>query len=111
VTIPAVIVAPVPVAPTAAATAVPSPASTVAQPAPPPRRPAKGDGSGVKLNDRGESVRLIQTRLAVLGLIAHENVDGIFGKATQAAIKKFQAAKGLTADGVVGPNTRLALMS
>ena len=112
VTIPAVIVAPAAaVAPTAAATATPPvAASSVAQPAPPRRRPGKGDG-GVKLNDRGESVRLIQTRLAVLGLIAHEDVDGIFGKATQAAVKKLQASKGLTADGVVGPNTRLALMS
>jgi peptidoglycan L-alanyl-D-glutamate endopeptidase CwlK len=119
VTIPAVIVTPVPVAPTPEADATPppppspSPAPIVAKTAPPPpRRPAKGGGgSGVKLNDRGESVRLIQTRLAVLGLITHEDVDGIFGKATQAAIKKFQASKGLTADGIVGPNTRLALMS
>lgn len=111
VAIPAVIVAPAPATPTAAATVTPS---TLAQPAPqPPGRPGKGGGAGggVVLNDRGEGVNLIQTRLAVLGFLDHGNVDGIFGKETQAAVKKFQASKGLTADGIVGPNTRLALMS
>jgi D-alanyl-D-alanine carboxypeptidase/Putative peptidoglycan binding domain len=110
VAIPAVIVAPASVA----ATATVIPESTVAQPAPPPPRVAGragGGGSGVKLNERGESVFLIQTRLAVLGFLTHGDVDGIYGKGTQAAIKKFQKSKKLAADGVVGPNTRLALMS
>ncbi|MGB7925246.1 MAG: peptidoglycan-binding protein [Pyrinomonadaceae bacterium] len=65
----------------------------------------------LKLKDRGEGVRFIQTRLAALGLIGQSDVDGVFGKRTQAAVKKFQAAHNLKADGIVGPQTRVALMS
>lgn len=32
-------------------------------------------------------------------------VDGIFGPVTESAVKAFQQSKGLTADGIVGPNT------
>ena len=32
-------------------------------------------------------------------------VDGIFGPQTEGAVKAFQQSKGLTADGIVGPNT------
>jgi peptidoglycan LD-endopeptidase CwlK len=65
----------------------------------------------LRLKDRGEGVRMIQTRLAALNLLAGKDVDGIFGQRTLAAVKKFQALRGLTADGIVGPRTRVALMS
>ena len=32
-------------------------------------------------------------------------VDGIFGPQTESAVEAFQQSKGLTADGIVGPNT------
>ena len=65
----------------------------------------------LRLHDRGEGVRMIQTRLAALKFLAEKDVDGIFGPRTQAAVKKFQASKKLKADGLVGPRTRIALMS
>lgn len=52
-------------------------------------------------------VRWIQERLNYWG--ARLNVDGVSGPATKAAIVAFQTAKGLAADGIVGPLTRAKL--
>ncbi len=56
---------------------------------------------------QGDNVRTLQQALANAGIAV--NVDGVFGPGTDAAVKQFQAQKGLTADGVVGPATRSAL--
>jgi uncharacterized protein (TIGR02594 family) len=37
------------------------------------------------------------------------SIDGIWGRRTEGALRRFQAERGLTVDGIVGPNTRLAL--
>lgn len=54
-------------------------------------------------NSRGQITRLVQQALGV-------RADGIFGPATEAAVKAFQAAHGLAADGIVGPHTWRALL-
>lgn len=49
----------------------------------------------IKRGDRGDDVRTLQRLL-------HLTDDGIFGAQTEAAVKSYQAAHGLTADGIVG---------
>ena len=52
-------------------------------------------------------VTQLQTLLNSHG--ASIGVDGSFGPGTLSAVKSFQSAHGLSADGVVGPNTKAAL--
>lgn len=54
--------------------------------------------------DEGESVRVLQERLRVAGFY-FGNATGIFGPITEEAVKRFQQAYNLDADGVVGPAT------
>jgi lipoprotein-anchoring transpeptidase ErfK/SrfK len=55
------------------------------------------------------STRAIQQRLADLGYLAPEAVDGQFGPATTVAVIAFQKWEGLDRDGQVGPQTQAAL--
>lgn len=50
----------------------------------------------------------IQSRLAALGYEIGA-IDGVMGRLTKDAIVHFQTDRGLTADGIVGPVTRIAL--
>lgn len=61
-----------------------------------------------RYGSNGDEVRNIQKKLKELG---HYNgsVDGIFGSATQKAVKSFQRSVGLTADGIAGKATLLYL--
>ena len=56
----------------------------------------------------GEEVKQIQTRLKSWGYYKGA-VDGVYGSKTQAAVKAFQKANGLTVDGVAGPKTLEAI--
>lgn len=56
----------------------------------------------------GEDVKTLQNRLKTLGFYSG-SVDGDFGSMTEAAVKAFQTAKGLLADGIAGPITLAAL--
>ncbi|NET54320.1 MAG: peptidoglycan-binding protein, partial [Merismopedia sp. SIO2A8] len=58
---------------------------------------------------RGTAVRQLQQRLIALGFLKG-SVDGVFGEATQAAVKAAQREFKLEPDGVVGPSTWSALL-
>ena len=60
--------------------------------------------SGLKLNSKGTDVRNLQQDLTTLGYYWAE-ITGNFGAKTETAVKAFQKAKGLTADGVAGTRT------
>ncbi len=55
---------------------------------------------------RGDDIFPVRTLQQLLRARSHHvAVDGNFGPATEAAVKAFQQSAGLTADGVVGPQT------
>lgn len=56
----------------------------------------------------GTTVTQIQTKLKSWGYYSGE-VDGVYGSATETAVKLFQSKNGLTADGLCGPATLAAL--
>lgn len=58
----------------------------------------------------GEAVTAVQIALMGRGYgIGPDGADGDFGSNTETAVKRFQAAAGLSADGIVGPDTGAAL--
>ena len=73
-------------------------------PSDPGRRPVLAPG------DRGPAVVELQRRLSTAGCDPGP-ADGVFGERTEAAVRAFQAARGLTVDAVVGPRTWTALLS
>lgn len=62
-----------------------------------------------QLGDQDQAVRTLQHLFNFHGSALE--TDGVFGEATQAAVKQFQTAHALTDDGVVGPLTWPALVS
>ena len=61
-----------------------------------------------KIGSRGEEVRRIQNKLKQLGFY-NGSIDGIYGAATQRAVKRFQSSVGITSDGIAGSKTLLYL--
>jgi peptidoglycan hydrolase-like protein with peptidoglycan-binding domain len=62
----------------------------------------------VQNGNNGHPIRTLQFLLRAGG--QHIAVDGVFGSATEAALKAFQTSKGLIADGIVSPQTWIALI-
>lgn len=62
----------------------------------------------LKIGYTGDEVRNLQNILNKLNFNSG-TVDGIFGNKTAAAVKAFQIANGLPADGIVGKNTWLTI--
>lgn len=60
----------------------------------------------LKSGSKGDYVKQAQTLLAKKGYdIGKSGIDGKFGSATLAAVKKFQKDNGLTQDGIIGTKT------
>lgn len=59
--------------------------------------------------NRGVDTLAVQYLLQARGYSV--TADGIFGSGTESTVKSFQSSRGLTADGIVGPNTWGALIT
>lgn len=64
----------------------------------------------LKYGSKGSSVKKLQTRLAYLGYYSG-NIDGKYGPLTKSAVKNFQKASGLTANGTANNATQKELYS
>jgi len=87
--------------------ATPTPSPT---PSPTPIPKFTVPGTTVKLNSTGEDAKLVQQRLYELGYYKGR-VDGKFGQQSVRALRKFQEAHGLKADGIAGTSTYEILFS
>lgn len=66
-------------------------------------------GINIYLNDRGQLVRDIQTRLKEMNYYTGE-ISGVYDSKTRAAVTNYQKTAGLQADGICGPKTQAALL-
>ena len=82
--------------------------TTAHTPTTPAAKPPTGPTTTLKPGDTGIEVKRLQRSLVYLGYPVGK-VDGDYGTATETALKKFQTAQKLTADGVLGPKTLAAL--
>ncbi len=89
---------------TAAALGLAAPAA-----APAAAAPAAASNGSLARGARGDAVRRLQQSLTAAGVTVAGGVDGIFGTATEAAVKTFQQARGLPATGVADASTLGAL--
>ena len=63
----------------------------------------------ISFGNRGEKVRQLQEKLAYLGYLDPALVSGRFGDATAEAVKAYQTARGLRANGIANMKTQLLL--
>ena len=77
---------------------------TIAVPTTPAPATPSPTPQSMRLGFQGESVRTVQRRLKELGYY-NGAIDGDFGEATDKAVRAFQKANGLSADGKVGEMT------
>ena len=66
-------------------------------------------GVNIYLNDRGQLVRDVQTRLKDLGYY-NGDITGVYDTKTRTAVTSFQKTTGLQADGICGVKTQAALL-
>ena len=91
---------------TAKATATPKPTAAAAKATATPAPAEKS--TTLKVGSKGTEVKELQQKLISLGYLSG-NADGIYGTKTAAAVKAYQKAKKLSADGVAGEKTLSSL--
>jgi peptidoglycan hydrolase-like protein with peptidoglycan-binding domain len=62
----------------------------------------------VRKGSKGEAVKGLQNALRQRG-VGHLDIDGVFGPATETAVRRFQRDANLAEDGIAGPDTWGAL--
>lgn len=70
--------------------------------------PAPTNNGTLRSGDKGTAVKTLQKKLIELGYLKG-SADGVYGPMTVAAVKAYQRAKNLTADGVAGAKTLASL--
>lgn len=66
----------------------------------------------VKSGSKGDAAKIVQAALIERGFpCGSSGIDGVFGTASVAALKKYQTAQGITSDGICGPATWGHLLS
>jgi len=65
--------------------------------------------TGLRLGATGDAVRQVQQALIAKGFPVAGGADGVFGAATERAVKQFQTNQGLNANGTVTAATAIAL--
>lgn len=85
-----------------------------AKPLEKPSQPPSTSMPLVKRGSRGAHVKMLQTKLSELGFRVSKDpkktgIDGIAGRMTIGALKRFQKSRKLTVDGLCGKNTWKAL--
>ena len=90
------------------AKAKPTPTPTPKSKATPTPEPS--NNGVLKVGSTGSEVKSLQQKLIELGYLK-DKADGVYGNKTAAAVKAYQKAKKLDADGVAGPKTLSSLNS
>lgn len=72
---------------------------------------SEGSPSVLKVGAEGDAVKEVQERLSRLGYLDEKYITGYYGDLTKSAVRAYQKAAGLDADGVYGPATKKSMNS
>ncbi|CAN5468893.1 hypothetical protein BH10ACT2_BH10ACT2_11290 [soil metagenome] len=111
-TIPTTTAPPPTTTPTTAPPTTTAPPPTTTPPTTPPTTTTPPPPNVVLLSigSRGDAVKAMQRQLIAVGISVYGGADGVFGSATQTALKQFQSRVGLPANGVFDTVTKAALL-
>lgn len=71
--------------------------------------PVNASAALLRRGSSGSDVKQVQTTLKDLGYFTYSKTTGFYGRITEDAVRRFQRANGIAADGIIGNNTRSLL--